>query len=155
MAIEIERKYLVNQTLWEALEKPEGEFYRQGYLSIDIEKTIRVRVTNDTGYITIKGKTTNASRLEYEYAIPKAEAIELLDNFTENNIEKVRYKLNISGKIWEVDVFSGQNQGLIVAEIELNTIDEPYTIPIWIALEVTDDNRYYNANLSKNPYLNW
>jgi hypothetical protein len=156
MPFEIERKYLVKHDLWEALVKPQGEYYRQGYIVNEIAKTVRVRATETHGFITIKGKTDNpAMKPEYEYEIPKTEAIELLDVFTKNNIEKTRYKIDYQGKIWEIDIFHGDNKGLIVAEIELNSIEESYQIPAWIDREVTYEDRYFNANLSKNPFKNW
>jgi adenylate cyclase len=156
MPFEIERKYLVKHDLWNALAKPKGEYYRQGYIVNEISKTVRVRATENHGFITIKGKTDNpAIKPEYEYQIPKSEAIELLNSFTGNNIEKTRYKIDYEGKLWEIDVFQGDNEGLIVAEIELNSIEELYQIPEWIDCEVTHDDRYFNANLSKNPFKNW
>ena len=156
MPIEIERKYLVKYNLWDALAKPKGEYYRQGYVVNEMSKTVRVRATENQGFITIKGKTDNpAVKPEYEYQIPKAEAIELLDGFTENNIEKIRYKIEYQGKIWEIDLFYGDNEGLIVAEIELNSMEEPYQIPEWIDHEVTHESKYFNSNLSKNPFKNW
>ncbi|MFC0184689.1 CYTH domain-containing protein [Pseudarcicella hirudinis] len=155
MGLEIERKYLVKHDLWKALFKPQGVNYRQGYLLSDKEKTIRVRATDLHGFITIKGKTTGLSRLEYEYQIPLSEAIELLDTFTQNNIDKIRYKIDFEGKIWEIDVFSGANEGLIVAEIELESESEKYLIPEWVDTEVTHDKRYYNSNLSETPFKNW
>ena len=156
MPFEIERKYLVKHDLWNALKKPEGEYYRQGYIVNEKAKTVRVRATENKGFITIKGKTDNpAVKPEYEYQIPKSEAIELLDGFTENNIEKIRYKIDYQGYTWEIDVFHGNNQGLIVAEIELNYLEESYLIPTWIDCEVTHEDKYFNANLSKNPFKNW
>ena len=156
MPIEIERKYLVKYNLWDALAKPKGEYYRQGYVVNEMSKTVRVRATENQGFITIKGKTDNpAVKPEYEYQIPKAEAIELLDGFTENNIEKIRYKIEYQGKIWEIDLFYGDNEGLIVAEIELNSMEESYQIPEWIDREVTHESKYFNSNLSKNPFKNW
>ena len=119
MGIEIERKFLVNHAQWEQLQKPVGEFYRQGYLLTDPQKTIRVRQTADKGFLTIKGISVGATRAEYEYEIPFKEAKELLDQFAVAELSKVRYKIFLRNHIWEVDVFSGKNQGLIVAEIEL------------------------------------
>ena len=156
MPFEIERKYLVDHNLWNALEKPKGEYYRQGYIVNEIAKTVRVRATENHGFITIKGKTDNpAIKPEYEYEISIAEAIELLNGFTENNIEKTRYKIDYQGKTWEIDIFHGDNEGLIVAEIELNSIGESFQIPAWIDCEVTHESKYFNANLSKNPFKNW
>lgn len=156
MPIEIERKYLVKYNLWDALAKPKGEYYRQGYIVNEMFKTVRVRATENQGFITIKGKTDNpAVKPEYEYQIPKSEAIELLDGFTENNIEKIRYKIEYQGKIWEIDLFYGDNEGLIVAEIELDSMEESYQIPEWVDREVTHESKYFNSNLSKNPFKNW
>lgn len=156
MPFEIERKYLVKHDLWNALAKPQGEYYRQGYIVNEMSKTVRVRATENQGFITIKGKTDNpAVKPEYEYQIPKSEAIELLNGFTENNIEKTRYKINYEGKTWEIDIFYGDNEGLIVAEIELNSIEESFQIPEWIDHEVTHESNYFNANLSKNPFKSW
>ncbi len=156
MPIEIERKYLVKYNIWDALAKPKGEYYRQGYIVNEMFKTVRVRATENQGFITIKGKTDNpAVKPEYEYQIPKSEAIELLDSFTENNIEKIRYKIEYQGKTWEIDLFYGDNEGLIVAEIELDSMEESYQIPEWIDREVTHESKYFNSNLSKNPFKNW
>ncbi len=155
MGVEIERKFLVKKSLWERFEKPMGAYYRQGYLLTDPNKTIRVRATDNAGYITIKGKTVGATRPEFEYAIPKEEAVALLDAFTVNNIEKTRFTIPYKEKVWEVDVFHGQNIGLIVAEIELESEEETFICPDWIDTEVTDDARYYNSNLSNVPFLHW
>ena len=135
--------------------KPAGMLFRQGYLHSDPEKTIRVRVTDSSGFLTIKGATSGASRLEYEYEIPKHEAIELLDHFTQNNISKLRYFICHENKVWEVDEFLAENEGLLVAEIELKSEDEAFEKPEWITEEVTCDKKYYNAQLSVNPYKNW
>lgn len=155
MAVEIERKFLVHHELWNALDKPIPNFLKQGYLSTDPNKTLRVRATNDKGFITIKGKTHGMSRLEFEYEIPKHEALALLENFTEQNIEKYRYLITHQDKTWEVDVFKGANEGLIVAEIELKSETEMFDKPTWVHTEVTDDPRYYNSRLSIEPYLSW
>ena len=155
MGIEIERKFLVNHAHWEQLEKPVGEFYRQGYLLTDPQKTIRVRQTSDKGFLTIKGVSVGATRSEYEYEIPFEEAKELLDQFAVAELSKVRYKIFLGNHIWEVDVFSGKNQGLIVAEIELKSEDETFDIPDWIDREVTGEERYYNSNLVIEPLKEW
>lgn len=155
MAVEIERKFLVHHELWNALDKPIPNFLKQGYISTDPNKTLRVRATNDKGFITIKGKTHGMSRLEFEYEIPKHEALALLENFTEQNIEKYRYLITHQDKTWEVDVFKGANEGLIVAEIELKSETEMFDKPTWVHTEVTDDPRYYNSRLSIEPYLSW
>lgn len=155
MALEIERKYLIHHHIWENVTKPEGEFYRQGYILKDPDKTIRVRVTESAAYLTIKGASTGATRTEFEYQIPKEEALTLLDNFSVSELSKVRYKIHYYGKIWEVDVFSGDNAGLIVAEIELTSEDEIFEKPEWVSTEVTGDHRYFNSRLSENPYKHW
>ena len=138
-----------------ALSKREGNYYRQGYIVTDPKKTIRVRITETKCFITIKGESTGATRSEYEYEIPQKDAEELLDNFCVAELEKTRYKIIYKNKLWEVDEFLGENEGLIIAEIELNDEDEIFEIPEWVANEVTGDERYYNASLVQNPYHNW
>lgn len=155
MGIEIERKFLVSHGPWEELEKPLGEFYRQGYLLTDPQKTIRVRQTSDKGFLTIKGVSIGATRAEYEYEVPFEEAKEMLDQFSIAELSKVRYKISIGNHIWEVDVFSGKNHGLIVAEIELKKEDETFDLPDWIDREVTGEEKYYNSNLVIQPYSDW
>jgi CYTH domain-containing protein len=155
MAFEIERKYLVNKDMWNKTDKGRGQFYRQGYLTTDPQKTIRVRVTDSHGWLTIKGLSVGATRKEYEYEIPRDEAIELLNNFAVSDITKIRYALPYEGKIWEVDEFLDENEGLILAEIELINEEEPFALPEWVGKDVTGDERYYNSNLSLNPYRNW
>lgn len=155
MGKEIERKFLINLSEWDKLAKPEGKHFRQGYILTDPGKTIRVRKTETAGWLTIKGLSIGASRLEYEYEIPLAEAEELLDNFSENELEKIRHEIIYANKLWEVDVFLGENQGLIVAEIELESEDEDFEIPEWITEEVTHEKKYYNSNLTKHPFKDW
>ena len=155
MGIEIERKFLVDHVRWEELEKSLGEFYRQGYLLTDPQKTIRIRQTSDKGFLTIKGISVGAVRAEYEYEIPFDEAKELLDQFSVAELSKMRYKIPIGNHIWEVDVFSGKNIRLIVAEIELKSEDETFDLPDWIDREVTGEEKYYNSNLVLEPYSDW
>lgn len=155
MPIEIERKFLVNHELWGKMVKPQGNHYRQGYLVAEAGMTIRVRVADDSGYITIKGATVGVSRSEFEYEIPKEEAEELLDLFAVSELSKIRYKIEFAGKLWEVDEFLGENSGLLMAEIELTSEAEEFKLPDWIEMEVTGDQRYYNSNLSRNPYCKW
>lgn len=155
MGVEIERKFLLHHDTWNKLVKPAGKDLRQGYILNDPAKTIRVRIAEAKAWLTIKGVTLGASRLEYEYEIPIAEAKELLDNFSEGELEKIRYEIDYKGKIWEVDVFSGENDGLIVAEIELLSEDEDFECPKWIDVEVTGDKRYYNASLTTYPFKDW
>lgn len=155
MGIEIERKFLVDHDQWEQLKKPASEFYRQGYLLTDPQKTIRVRQTSDKGFLTIKGISVGPTRAEYEYEIPFEEAKELLDQFAVADLSKVRYKISIENHMWEVDVFSGKNQGLIVAEIELKSENEKFVFPTWIDREVTGEEKYYNSNLVLKPFIDW
>lgn len=155
MGKEIERKFLIHQPKWDKLKKPKGKLLRQGYLLTDQIKTIRVRATESNGFLTIKGQTVGATRLEYEYEIPVSEATELLDNFSVSELSKTRYEIEFNGKLWEVDVFAGDNDGLIVAEIELESEDEIFDLPDWIAKEVTEDERYYNSNLTVRPFKDW
>ncbi|KQR65187.1 CYTH domain-containing protein [Pedobacter sp. Leaf176] len=155
MGKEIERKFLINPAKWAELTKPGGKHLRQGYISTEPHKTIRIRVAAGKGWLTIKGISTGATRLEYEYEIPLNEAVELLDNFAENELEKTRYEIAFEGKLWEVDVFSGDNDGLIVAEIELTSEDELFELPDWILEEVTHEKKYYNSNLTTYPFKDW
>ena len=155
MAIEIERKFLVDKEKWQQLEKPVPMHLRQGYIFSDENKTIRIRVADDQAFITIKGSTTGMSRSEFEYTIPADEGIQLLDSFAVSELEKYRYNITFAGKLWEVDVFLGDNQGLLVAEIELDSEDEEFELPVWVTTEVTGDKRYYNSKLSTHPFKNW
>ncbi|MDN3586915.1 CYTH domain-containing protein [Pedobacter aquatilis] len=155
MGKEIERKFLIDLTAWTKLEKPAGKHLRQGYILTEPNKTIRIRISNDKAWLTIKGISTGATRLEYEYEIPLEEAKELLDNFSEAELEKTRYEITYKNKLWEVDVFAGDNNGLIVAEIELRTEDEVFEIPNWVAEEVTHEQKYFNSNLTRYPFKDW
>jgi adenylate cyclase len=155
MGVEIERKFLIEKDLWYALKKPSGVFIQQAYLVNERDKVIRIRVTDSSGYLTIKGPTVNATRSEFEFPIPKMEAIQIMDQFTRFRIEKTRYKIEFEGKTWEIDEFWGDNEGLIVAEIELKSENEQFTKPSWIGMEVTEDHRYYNSWLSDHPYNSW
>ena len=154
MAKEIERKFIVQDTSWRSL--TQGTKYRQGYLNSTKERTVRVRIIGEKGYIAIKGITRGATRLEYEYEIPMAEAEVMLDELCERPvIEKKRYKIEYNRLIWEVDEFFGENQGLIVAEVELESENQEFVKPEWIGEEVTGDARYFNANLIHHPYRKW
>lgn len=155
MPQETERKFLVHKSLWEQVIKPEGELLRQGYLHADDTKAIRVRLKGNKGYLTIKGKTIGATRSEFEYEIPASEALELLDTLTVSELSKIRYTLRVEGKIWEVDEFLGKNQGLLLAEIELENETEAFALPHWAGEEVTCDARYYNSHLSIHPFMEW
>lgn len=154
MGKEIERKYLVDGDAWRSL--ADGKRYRQGYLSTVRERTVRVRTVGERGYLTIKGENEGIARAEFEYGIPFDDANELLDGLCERPlIEKDRYKISDGGLTWEVDDFFGDNAGLVLAEVELESEDQSFEKPGWIAREVSDDPRYYNVNLIANPYKNW
>jgi CYTH domain-containing protein len=155
MALEIERKFLVDHSKWSALPKPEGKLYRQGYLNDTPAKTIRIRIAGEQGFITIKGPAVNTVRNEFEFGIPVKDAAEILTLFASAQIEKIRYRILVNRKTWEVDVFLGENEGLILAEIELNHAGEYFTLPAWVTQEVTEDSRYYNSYLASNPYKSW
>jgi len=155
MAIEIEHKYLINNDLFLKQKFASKDLIQQAYLHNQPDKTIRVRVKAGKGYLTIKGKAENASRLEYEYEIPFLNAQELIKNFGENIIEKFRYTFVYKGFLWEIDEFLGLNKGLWIAEIELKNINELYELPDWILENVTHDHRYANSNLAIKPFTSW
>ena len=153
MPLEIERKYLLSNDDWRKLVQKKMAI-QQGYLNTDKERTVRVRIKKDKGILTIKGKTTGFARLEYEYEIPLKDAQELL-KLCQNLIEKTRFEVLYEGKLWEIDEFYGSNEGLILAEIELESEDEAFVLPDWIDKEVSHDARYYNSSLSKKPFGTW
>jgi adenylate cyclase len=155
MAQEIERKFLVSGDFRSFVSK--SIRIRQGYLSLDPERTIRIRVKGEKGYITVKGmKNENGfSRFEWEKEIPLPEAHELLQLCTPAIIDKIRHLVPLGNHTFEVDEFSGENAGLIVAEIELSSEEEVFQRPPWLGKEVTHEDRYYNAMLVKNPYNQW
>ncbi|MBC8393233.1 MAG: CYTH domain-containing protein [Deltaproteobacteria bacterium] len=152
MGKEIERKFLIKGDAWR---RAEGIAYRQGYLSSVKERTVRVRTARDKGYLTIKGIAAGATRVEFEYEIPRKDADQLLAMCEQPLIEKNRHTLEHNGFIWEVDEFFGKNSGLIVAEIELQSESQAFLKPDWVGEEVTEDTRYFNSNLIKNPYTAW
>ena len=154
MPVEIERKFLVANADWE-LKISKETTIKQGYLSSNPERTVRIRIAGEKGILTIKGKTVNTTRAEYEYEIPLSEALELMDLCEKPLIEKVRYEVLENGNLWEVDVFKGENNGLTVAEIELESETQEFTLPSWIRKEVSQEPKYYNASLIKNPFKNW
>lgn len=154
MGVEIERKFLVAGHEWNRAGT--RTLLRQGYLSTNSERLVRVRVAGEEAYLTIKGRTRGARRQEWEYAIPLAEANELLDGLCEKPLtEKYRYRVGYAGLVWEVDEFLGENAGLVVAEIELEEEDQAFVKPSWVAEEVTSDPRYFNSNLLKHPFSQW
>lgn len=155
MATETERKFLVDTPQWKLLEKPPGRRFRQGYLSLDPARTIRIRIGGDEAWLTIKGAGSGISREEIECPLPVAVAGEMLDSFSLASVTKTRYDIRHGGMLWEVDVFEGDNEGLILAEIELESEDQPFPKPSWAGLEVSHDHRYFNAQLARNPYRSW
>jgi CYTH domain-containing protein len=154
MGTEIERKFLVIGDGWRSLGT--GLPYWQGYLVSEPERVVRVRIAGDQGFITIKGSATGISRPEFEYSIPGEEAQELLETLCDRPfIQKTRYKIPWGDLVWEIDEFAGENQGLIIAEIELPTADHAIDLPAWIGEDVSHDPRYYNASLVKLPFSQW
>jgi adenylate cyclase len=154
MPLEIERKFLVIGDAWRSLGK--GMLYRQGYLASEPNRTVRVRIAGEQAFLTIKGASEGISRSEYEYPIPLDHATEMLDRMCDRPlIEKTRHKISYGGWLWEVDEFWGDNEGLIMAEVELPDVQQEVTLPEWIGEEVSHDPRYYNSSLVKNPYRNW
>ena len=155
MAREIERKFLVVNNLWRN-HIDGSDYFRQGYLATTGKCSIRIRVSDDKGFLNMKSATLDIQRTEYEYEIPRQEAEEMLDTFCEGPlIEKTRYYVRHHEHLWEIDEFDGANAGLVVAEIELDDIAETFTRPDWIGPEVSDDPRYYNVCLVKHPYNEW
>ena len=154
MAKEIERKFLVAHQAWRESVNT-IHVYRQGYLSYDPERTVRVRATEVTGYLTIKGITEGLTRDEFEYEIPLADALALLQLCERPAIEKKRYIVPNGAHVWEVDVFEGVNEGLVVAEIELGSEDEAFDKPNWLGNEVSGDRKYSNSALSLHPFKDW
>ncbi|MEG2031472.1 MAG: CYTH domain-containing protein [Janthinobacterium sp.] len=154
MGVEIERKFLLQGDAWRGL--GQAVLLRQGYLSSARERVVRVRIEGEQAMLTIKGANVGVARGEWEYPIPLADAVELLDGLCEQPlIEKVRHRIEHAGMVWEVDEFLGANAGLIVAEIELASEDQPFEKPEWIGAEVSGDARYYNANLIRHPFSQW
>ena len=154
MGLEIERRFLVDMSLW----KPAGDGVeiRQGYLSAEPERTVRVRTKGEKGYLTIKGKNHGISRLEMEYEIPRSEADKLLDELClKPLIEKKRYTEMHDGFMWEIDVFFGDNEGLVIAEVEIPEEETCLALPSWTSKEVSEDFRYANSSLIKKPFLTW
>lgn len=154
MGIEIERKFLVVGDGWRQPAAGQTRF-SQGYLSRDPARTVRVRLAGEQAWLTIKGATTGATRAEFEYAIPLADAQQLLAMSDGPAVEKIRHLCLLDGMTWEVDEFLGANAGLVVAEIELQSEGQAFTRPAWLGDEVTGDARYVNANLAVRPYTRW
>jgi adenylate cyclase len=156
VAVEIERKFLVRDPA--VVEGLAGTAIRQGYLSTAPERTVRVRRAGERAFLTVKGAPAPAalSRPEFEYEIPAADADELLGTLAHKPlIEKTRYRVTASGRVWEVDVFGGENEGLVMAEVELAAESAVVVLPDWVGAEVTGDPRYFNVNLVAHPYRTW
>jgi len=151
--MEIERKFLVDTTIW----KPSvaGEKIVQGYLSTDKKRVVRVRTKGNKAYLTIKGANAGIKRPEFEYEIPHGDAMQMLQLSKDVPIEKTRYTELHAGKLWEIDVFEKANEGLVLAEVELQHENENVDLPDWITDEVSFDKRYFNAWLSQHPYTKW
>ncbi|PSB04729.1 CYTH domain-containing protein [Merismopedia glauca] len=154
MAVEIERKFLVNSNEWRSLAP--GTLYRQGYIPTNPDVTVRVRLVGEQGYLTIKTPLTAISKAEYEYPIPLSDAQSMIDSACKSLIvEKYRHKIPFGGLVWEVDEFIGQNAGLILAEVEIPTEDFAVELPNWNLQEVSGDRRYYNHYLAHHPFQTW
>lgn len=155
MATEIERKFQVAGDGWRAAVVSQSRLL-QGYLASTPALTVRARLADGAGTLTLKGRTQGVSRSEYEYPIPAADAEAMLRELAVSSlIEKTRYRVRHAEHVWEVDVFDGDNAGLVLAEIELAREDEAFARPPWLGAEVSDDPRYYNANLARHPFKDW
>jgi CYTH domain-containing protein len=156
VAREIERKFLVRGDGWRP--GAQGVVYRQGYLGAGENAvcTVRVRVAGESAWLTIKGRSSGGARDEYEYPVPVADAEEMLDRLCPGGrVEKIRHRVPYAGRLWEVDEFIGENAPLVVAEVELDSIDAEVSLPLWVGREVTEDPRYTNAALARQPYSRW
>ena len=155
MGIEIERKFLVRNTDWKKLVVASSPC-TQGYIALEGSGSVRVRVLGEKGFLTLKGPRIGISRTEFEYEIPKEEAESLLESFCDEAlISKVRHKVNYAGNLWEIDEFTGTNEGLTLAEIELRQEAQSVTLPDWVGKEVSEDERFFNARLAKHPISTW
>jgi adenylate cyclase len=155
MGVEIERKFLVKNELWREHVVAESKLV-QGYLARGDNATVRVRTNGGSAHINIKGATAGIRRTEFEYEIPLVDAEELLQQLAlQPNIEKTRFRVRCGDHIWDLDLFAGENSGLVLAEIELESEQEQFEMPPWAGDEVSDDSRYYNANLAQLPFNRW
>lgn len=155
MATEIEHKFLLANDDWRD-EIDKSVYYKQGYLNANKQSSVRVRIADDKAWINIKSATLGTQRQEYEYLIPVSDANEMLDTLCDKPlIEKTRHFVTYEGYLWEIDEFANENQGLIVAEVELSSVGELFSKPAWLGLEVSEDVRYYNNMLAKQPYSTW
>ncbi len=153
MAFEIEHKFLVDVTKWSPTDR--GTSIIQAYLGLYPSPTVRIRIAGERAFLTIKGLSETISRPEFEYEVPIDDAREMLKLAISNPVEKTRYEVIHGGLLWEVDVFSGKSAGLVMAEIELDSINQEFSLPDWVLEEVSDDGRYYNSYLSGCPFSEW
>jgi adenylate cyclase len=154
MGTEIERKFLVEGDVWR--QGSRGRRIRQGYLSADPGRSVRVRLVGDDAWLTVKGASAGCTRVEFEYPIPTQDALHLLDELCIRPvIDKTRHDIRYGGHRWEIDEFDGANEGLVIAEIELDSETEAFERPPWLGAEVSDDPRYYNVNLARHPFSRW
>ena len=155
MGVEVERKFLVTGDAWRDAVTSATRIV-QGYIAQTETATVRVRVRAETGYLTIKGATTGVARSEYEYEIPVDDALGMLEEMAQGPvIDKVRHLVPVGTHVWEVDVFAGANAPLVMAEVELASADEHFVLPAWAGAEVSEDGRYFNVNLAREPYSTW
>ncbi len=154
MSLEIERKFLVSDCSF--LRGIEGIECLQGYIPGRTRSAVRVRIKGDRGFLTLKSATSGLTRSEFEYEIPLQDARDILDLLCEKPfVEKTRYEVDFCGDLWEIDVFAGQNEGLVLAEIELRSEDQAVAVPPWLGPEVSHDPRYFNSQLARTPYVQW
>lgn len=153
MAFEIERKFLVDTDKWSPADQ--GTRIIQAYLGLSPSPTVRIRIAGEKAFLTIKGRTETISRPEFEYEVPLEDGMEMLKLALSEPVEKTRYKIGYENFLWEVDVFSGKNEGLVMAEIELNSVNQEFPRPDWLLMEVSSDERFYNSYLSIHPFQEW
>jgi len=155
VGVEVERKFLVSDESWRA-DVTSATHVVQGYIAQTEVATVRVRVKGDRGFLTIKGVSLGIARSEFEYEVPVADALAMLDELAQGPvIDKVRHLVPVGAHVWEVDVFAGENAPLVMAEVELAHPDEDFLRPGWAGLDVSDDARYFNVNLARSPYSTW
>jgi adenylate cyclase len=155
LAIEVERKFLVANDDWKS-KVDQSTHFRQGYIHPGPPASVRVRIEGDQANLNIKQSVLNIERMEFEYPIPMEDAEQLLDSACQSAIiQKTRHLVKVDNHVWEIDVFEADNVGLIVAEIELNSVEESFTLPDWIGEEVSNDPRYLNSSLSRTPFCQW
>lgn len=153
MPFEIERKFLVIKE--KMIIDVGGEYLCQAYLTDDPARTVRIRIAGEHAFLTIKGAVKGISRSEFEYPVPVSEGLEILKLAIFPPVEKTRYKIHYEGLLWELDLFHGSNEGLLLAEVELQSEDQEITLPPWVGLEVSGDRRYFNSYLAKFPFNSW